>query len=74
MFEHGRDLFHELFGTDDSLRQWWGGARSVGGLWYENHLVIASEPDATKRIPYGIHGDDAGMHGSSQTLCVTWGP
>ena len=67
-------LFKELFGTSDQLTEFWQHAQRTGGSWYTSHPIIASEPQASKRVPYALHGDDAGMHGHDQTLCITWGP
>ena len=71
---HAPQLFQELFGTSDQLAEYWQHAQRTGGSWYTNHPIVASEPDPSKRVPYGLHDDDAGMHGSDQTLCITWGP
>ena len=56
-------LFRWLMGSEDTLRDWWDGARNVGGSWYDKHSVIRDTPEATRRIPLGLHGDDAGMIG-----------
>ena len=72
--KYAPQLFDELFGTGDVLEQWWSQAAEFGGPWYNEHPVVAEEPDPRKRVPYGIHGDDAGMHGNEQVLCLTWGP
>ena len=29
--------------------------------------------ESTLRVPFGLHGDDAGVHGQNQVLCFTWG-
>jgi len=39
----------------------------------DRHPVIDLEPDPCKRIPIGIHGDDAGAQGDEIVLVVTWG-
>ena len=44
----------------------------MGDNWFRNHPVIQSSP-ANRRIPFGIHGDDAGVHGKNQVLVLTWG-
>ena len=68
------ELFHHLFtGGTENLLQWWEAAASVDDNWYRQHPVVQSQPDAAKRIPFGLHGDDAGMRGAESILVVTWG-
>ena len=69
-----RELFHALFtGGDENLQAWWDRASEVDDSWYQQHPVIRSQPDPLRRVPVGIHGDDAGMRGSESILVVTWG-
>ena len=51
----------------------WRGAERVADHWYRNHPVIEQTPDPTFRVPIGIHGDDAGVHGANQIFVMTWG-
>ena len=74
LHKYGRQLFPALFGDEASFRKWWSLAEEVGGDWYTNHPVITEEPRPEYRIPYGLHGDDAGVQGGDQVLCITWGP
>jgi hypothetical protein len=67
------DLFEYLFtGGAAHLREWWTEARDADPVWYASNPIIHSEPDDTRRVPLGIHGDDAGMHHES-VLAITWG-
>jgi hypothetical protein len=68
------ELFKYLFyGSDEELLQWWSDAASVpDNTWYQYHPVI-QEVEASRRIPFGIHGDDASMRGSESILVVSWG-
>ena len=68
------DLFEYLMtGGLDNLKQWWTDAKAADENWYNGHPVVASVPDDGKRVPLGIHGDDAGMAGLESVLCITWG-
>ena len=73
LFSHARDLFGCLMGEDDALSQWWAEAATVFPEWYSAHPVVQEGVPPEKRIPIGIHGDDAGVHGQEQVLVVTWG-
>lgn len=50
----------------------WRRAEAINDAWYASHPVIREVP-AALRIPFGIHGDDAGVHGQHQTFVLTWG-
>ena len=50
----------------------WEAAATANDGWYQRHPVIHAKP-AHLRVPLGIHGDDAGVHGSNQVLVLTWG-
>ena len=67
------DLFDVLFGSPKELQSWWDDAKRVGGSWHENHPVINDVANPALRVPLGIHGDDAGVHGNEQVLVITWG-
>jgi len=74
IYEHSQELFHELFtGGLENLRRWWEEASSGDTSWMDRHPVIDLEPDPCKRIPIGIHGDDAGAQGDEVVLVATWG-
>ena len=49
----------------------WGDAAVANDEWYQNRPVIAGTP-AELRIPLGLHGDDAGVHGNEQVLVISW--
>ena len=71
LFTNGRELFHYLLGDDDSLLAFWEAASAANDDWYQTHPVINECPPEL-RIPIGIHGDDAGVHGDEQVLVLTW--
>ena len=74
IYHRSFELFEELFtGGPDNLREWWDQASAGGGTWIERHPVVHHQPDPCKRIPFGIHGDDAGAQGEETVLVVTWG-
>ena len=74
LFKAASDLFeHLMTGGASNLETWWRDARKSDRNWYHNNPVVQSCPDDTKRIPLGIHGDDAGMAGLESVLCITWG-
>lgn len=50
----------------------WEGAAAIDDYWYNNHPVI-KDTSAEFRIPIGLHGDDAGVHGLHQVFVLTWG-
>ena len=50
----------------------WEAAATANDGWYQRHPVIHAKP-AHLRVPLGIHGDDAGVHGSNQVLVLIWG-
>jgi hypothetical protein len=67
------ELFeHLLTGGEDNLLQFWRAAEAHKDHWYEQHPVIKRVADARLRIPIGMHGDDAGVHGTQQVLVITW--
>ena len=68
------DLFRSLFyGDEANLVRWWAAEAALGQPWHSSHPVVAQTP-ANLRAPYGIRGDDAGMHGGEAVLVLTWGP
>lgn len=76
LYTHGPELFRKLMmgGSEDALVKWWHEAEQIGDGWYTDHPVVAKVSDPRLRIPFGIHGDDAGVHGQEQVLVLTWGP
>lgn len=60
-----------LTGGETNLRAWWDQAAAWGGPWFES--LTAPTADPARRIPIGIHGDDAGGHGSEKVTVLTWG-
>ena len=74
IYEFSFPLFEHLFtGGADNLLEWWRGAERGAGEWYADHPVMQQQPDPRMRFLFGHHGDDAGVHSTSQTLVVTWG-
>jgi hypothetical protein len=71
IWHSSRPLFDRFFGTHDELCQWWDEAAALGDEWYTRHPVIASTPPHL-RVPVGLHGDDAGVHGQESVLVLTW--
>jgi hypothetical protein len=62
---HSSELFHELFtGGSDNLLNFWRDAEAEDREWCRRHPVVQKCPDASLRVPFGIHGDDAGAQGS----------
>ena len=59
-------------GGDEALCAWWSEATNKGGGWFDNHPVIKNTPDPAMRIPFGMHGDDAGVAGNEQILVSIW--
>ena len=60
-------------GAPGTLEEFWN--KSVGCEWFERHPLhdeICRNP--TLFVPFGIHGDDGGVYGSSNSVMVlTWG-
>ena len=68
------DLCQVLFtGAPGTLEDFWN--KSAGCEWFERHPLhdeICRNP--TLFVPFGIHGDDGGVYGSSNSVMVlTWG-
>ena len=64
LYHHSHDLFCHLFtGPPGNLEDWWRAAEVEGADWIRRHPVVLAQPDPAKRIPFGLHGDDAGMQG-----------
>ena len=71
---HSTRLFHHLFtGSREELQGWWSAAAETGDAWYTNHPAIQNCADPARRVPIGIHGDDAGVQGGEKILVLTWG-
>ena len=74
LYTHAPEVFrHLVSGTNSELEQWWQEAQRVLPEWHARHPAVQQQPDPTMRVPLGIHGDDAGMQGKAQVLCLTWG-
>ena len=74
LHEYGGELFDELItGGENSLRDWWAGAKQADPDWISEHPVVIDHPDDGTRIPIGFHGDDAGMAGAEGVLVLSWG-
>ena len=70
----GAELFELLMtGGASNLEKWWSDASREGGSWYAHHPGREKQPDPTKRIPIGLHGDEAGARGGAEMLVLTWG-
>ena len=68
------DLFRHLFtGEPGNLAQWWAEADECDPDWCRSHPTVTTQPDPEKRVPLGMHGDDAGMAGLESVLAITWG-
>jgi len=63
-------LHRQTFLFFDVIR--WNNAAAVGDDWYRNHPSIPTRTPS-RRIPVGIHGDDAGVQGQAQVFTLTWG-
>lgn len=72
VYREAPDLFKFLWGSSSQLDQFWQEEEELDTEWYHKHPVIQSEPDPRKRIPIGLHGDDAGMTGHEPVLIVCW--
>ena len=74
IYSHGPELFTKLFlgGSENNLATWWREAAAIADEWYTEHPVI-HRVAASLRVPFGVHGDDAGVHGQEQVLVLNWG-
>ena len=66
------ELFAHLLGGPDVLSAFWDGARRLGADWVAAHPVLAAA-QASRVVPMGIHGDDAGAHGNEKITVITFG-
>jgi hypothetical protein len=74
MHSEAPDLFECLLtGGDNNLREYWDSMAQCDPSFVANHPVVVNHPDPTKRVPLGMHGDDAGMSGQESVLAITWG-
>ena len=79
------DLWDFVLGSPDDFSSFWAGSASadsaVGQEWLAGIKAVwtAQHPDsawadAVHRVcPLGMHGDEAGGHGHSKILVMTWG-
>lgn len=74
LYHKAFELFELLFtGPPGNLLQFWIDAERDGGSWFRLHPVIQLQPDPEKRVPFGLHGDDAGAQGEETVLVLNWG-
>jgi hypothetical protein len=67
------DLFDYLFkGTDENIRTFWTETQQRSTAWHDSHPAVIRQPDASKRIPIGTHGDDTGYHQHDKVLIISW--
>ena len=52
--------------------KFWDGLERTDSRFCRDHPVVQSCP-ANRRIPFGMHGDDAGVAGKQQVLGISWG-
>ena len=57
----------------ENLVNFWKEASEIRDEWYRQHPVIQKVADPRLMIPFGFHGDDAGVQGQEQVLVITWG-
>ena len=67
-------MFSYLFGDANQIQNWWADEKELGSAWYIENPIVKEVPDARLRIPYGFHGDDAGMQGQEPVLVLNWNP
>ena len=73
LYSQSPALFEYLMsGGSNNLIDWWRNAQLCDSAWCSSHPGVANQPDPAKRIPLGIHGDDAGMAGLESVLAITW--
>jgi hypothetical protein len=73
VYHQAEDLFELLFtGPEGNLDAWWAAAAAEGGDWLKLHPVVALQPDSSKRVPFGIHGDDAGAQGHQSIRMIIY--
>ena len=74
LYSQSPALFEYLMsGGSNNVIDWWRNAQLCDSAWCSSHPGVANQPDPAKRIPLGIHGDDAGMAGLESVLAITWG-
>ena len=68
LFHRAPELFRMLFtGEVGNLEGWWAEAAACGGSWYSEHPVVHNTPDPCLRVPFGLHGDDAGSKANGKS-------
>ena len=75
LYHHAPEVFTKIMrgGSMESLLNFWKEASEIGDEWYRQHPVIQKVADPRLMIPFGFHGDDAGVQGQEQVLVITWG-
>ena len=61
-----------MYGTEENLIKFWAGLERTDGEFCRNHPVVQKTPP-NRRIPIGLHGDDAGIAGRHCVLGINWG-
>ena len=72
LYTFAPEIFRKIMGTPEDLLEFWDTASEVGDDWYRRHPVVG-RVEPMLRVPFGFHGDDAGVHGQEQILVITWG-
>jgi hypothetical protein len=72
LYTFAPEIFRKIMGTPEDLLEFWDAASEVGDDWYRRHPVVG-RVEPMLRVPFGFHGDDAGVHGQEQVLVITWG-
>ena len=70
LYDKAPDLFrHLMYGTEENLIKFWAGLERTDGEFCRNHPVVQNT-QPNRRIPIGIHGDDAGTAGRHCVLGI----
>ena len=81
MYAHAKPVFENILtGGGENLQKWWAAEAEWAAkaennsrcTWFTHHPAIQGAP-AEKRVPIGIHGDDAGVQGQESVTVLTWG-
>ena len=76
LYENARFVFDLIIGSGKDLELFWREAAQINDDWFSSHPVLARAragmagvaglAGAANVSAYGIHGDDAGVHGGEQ--------
>ena len=70
LYDKAPDLFrHLMYGTEENLIKFWAGLERTDAELCRNHPVV-QHTQPNRRIPIGIHGDDAGTAGRHCVLGI----